>query len=77
MQIKGSTIPEYKKCGGAKAQNEKKSVETLQKQTMGLIFNTQNSQLLTRSLPKEEIVQVHGQNRPVANLPIVDFRSQP
>ena len=32
-----------------------KCVERLQKQTMGVIFNTQNSQLLTWSLPTEEI----------------------
>ena len=43
---------------------------------MGVIFSTQNSQLLTWSVPTEEIFQVHGHNRPVANLPVVDFRSQ-
>ena len=47
------------------------------KTTMGVTFNLQNSRLLTLSLPTEEIFQVHGQNRPVANLPVVDFRSQP
>ena len=52
-------------------------VESLQKQTMGLIFNIQNFQLLNWSLPTEEIIQVTGQNRPVANLPVVNFRSQP
>ena len=52
-------------------------VESLQKQTMGLIFNKQNFQLLNWSLPTEEIIQVTGQNRPVANLPVVNFRSQP
>ena len=55
----------------------KKCVETSQKQTMDVIFNKQNSQLLTRSFPVEEIIQVNGQNRPVANLPVIDFRSQP
>ena len=30
---------------------------------MGVIFNTQNSQLLTWSVPTEEIFQVHGDNR--------------
>ena len=50
-------------CVGAKAQHEK-CVGTLQKQTMGIIFNIQNW-------------RIHGQNRPVANLPVVDFRSQP
>ena len=58
---------------GTEAQGEK-CVETLQNQTMGAIFNTQNPQLVTWSLPTEEIFQVHGQNWPVANLPIVDFR---
>ena len=52
-------------------------VESLQKQTMGLIFNIQNFQLLNWPLPTEEIIQVTGQNRPVANLPVVNFRSQP
>ena len=42
------------KCVGAKTRDEK-SVETPQKQTMGVIFNTQNSQSLTWSLPTEEI----------------------
>ena len=55
----------------------KKCVEKSQKQTMDVIFNIQNSQLLTRSFPVEEIIQVNGQNRPVANLPVIDFRSQP
>ena len=55
----------------------KKCVETSQKQTMDVIFNKQNSQLLTRSFSVEEIIQVNGQNRPVANLPFIDFRSQP
>ena len=52
-------------------------VKSLQKQTMGLIFNIQNFQLLNWSIPTEEIIQVTGQNRPVANLPVVNFRSQP
>ena len=58
----------------------KKCVKTLQKQTMGVIFSTQNSQLVTQSyrqIGTEEIFQVHGYNQPVANLPVVDFRSQP
>ena len=44
---------------------------------MVVIFNLQNSHLLTLSLPTEEVFQVNGQNRPVANLPVVDFHSQP
>ena len=44
---------------------------------MGVIFNIQNCQLLNWSLPTEEIFQVYGQNRPVVNLSVVGFRSQP
>ena len=40
---------------------------------MGVIFNIQNSQLLTLSLPTEEIFE----NRAVAIIPVVDFCSQP
>ena len=47
------------------------------KTTMVVIFNLQNSHLLTLSLPTEEVFQVNGQNRLVANLPVVDFHSQP
>ena len=43
---------------------------------MVVIFNLQNSHLLTLSLPTEEVFQVNGQNRLVANLPVVDFHSQ-
>ena len=39
--------------------------------TMVVIFSLQNSHLLTLSLPTEEVFQ----NRPVANLPVVDFHS--
>ena len=46
------------------------------KTTMVVIFNLQNSHLLTLSLPIEEVFQVNCQNRPVANLPVVDFYSQ-
>ena len=63
------------KCVGAKVQDEK-CIKTLQKQTMGVIFNMQNSQVLNWPLSTEEIFQVNDQNRPVANLPVVDFRSQ-
>ena len=47
------------------------------KTTKVTISNLQNSHLLTLSLPTEEVFQVNGQNRPVANLPVVDFHSQP
>ena len=46
------------------------------KTTMVVIFNLQNSHLLNLSLPTEEVFQVNGQNRLVANLPFVDFHSQ-
>ena len=38
---------------------------------MVVIFSLQNSHLLTLSLPTEEVFPVEGQNRPVANLPVV------
>ena len=47
------------------------------KTTMVVIFNLQNSHSLTFSFPTEEVFQVNGENRPVANLPVVDFHSQP
>ena len=50
----------------------KTCVESLQKQTVGLIFNIQNSQLLNWSLATEKIFQVDRKNR--ANLPAVNFR---
>ena len=43
------------------------------KTTIIVIFNLQNSHLLNLSLPTEEVFQVNGENRPVANLPIVNF----
>ena len=47
------------------------------KTTMIVIFNLQNSHLLTLSLRIEEVFQVNGQDQSVANLPVVDFHSQP
>ena len=44
------------------------------KTKMVVIFNLQNSHLLILSLLTEEVLQV---NRPLANLPVVDFHSQP
>ena len=41
-----------------------------------IIFNLQNSHLLTLSLLTEEVIQVNGQNRPLANLQVVNFHSQ-
>ena len=51
--------------------------KNITKTIMGVIFIVQNSQLLTQSLPIEEIFQVHGQNQLVSNLLVVEFRSQP
>ena len=47
------------------------------KTTVVVIFNLQNSHLLTLSLPTQEVFQVNGQNQPVTNFPVVDFHSQP
>ena len=47
------------------------------KTTIGVIFNLQNSHLLTLSLPTEEVFRANGQNRSVANPPFVQFRSKP
>ena len=47
------------------------------KTTMIVIFNLQNSHLLTLSLRTEEVFQVNGQDQSVANPPVVDFHSQP
>ena len=47
------------------------------KTTMIVIFNLQNSHLLTLSLRTEEVFQVNGQDQSVANLPVVDFHPQP
>ena len=44
---------------------------------MIVIFNLQNSNLLTFSLPTEDVFQLNGQNRPVANPPVVDSHFQP
>ena len=42
---------------------------------MVVIFNLKDSPFI--DLPTEEVFLVNGQNRPVANLPVVDFLSQP
>ena len=68
--------PRVQKNVGVKAQ-VRKCVETLKKKTMSVMLKTQNSQVLGRYLPEKEIFQVSDQTRPVANLPVVDFRSQP
>ena len=47
------------------------------KKNNGGNFQLINFSFLTLSLPTKEVLQVNGQNRPVANLPVVDFHSQP
>ena len=64
-------------CVGANSYDGKMCWIMFTKTTMVVIFNLQNSHLLTLSLPTEEVFQVNGQNRPVANPPVVDFHSQP
>ena len=73
MKIKKLTFRiKIVKCDGALKM--KTCIESLQKKNNGPSF--QNSQLLNWSLPTEEFSQVQGQNRPVANLLVIDFRSQ-
>ena len=64
-------------CVSANSYDGKMRWISIIKTTMVVIFNLQNSHLLNLSLPTEEVFQVNGQNRPVANLPVVDFHSQP
>ena len=47
----------------------------IKKKKMVVIFNFQNSHLLSLFLSKEEVYQANGQNRPEANLPVFDFHS--
>ena len=79
MKMKESTIPEKTivECVGANSQDEKIRCIMVTKTSMVVIFNSQNSHLLTLSLPTDEVFQVDGQNRLVANLPVVDRYSQP
>ena len=44
------------------------------KTTMVVIFNLQNSHLLTLSLPTEEAFQANGQNQPVTNLSVASAK---
>ena len=64
-------------CVGANSQDEKIRCIMITKTSMVVIFNLQNSHLLTLSLPTDEVFQVDGQNRLVANLPVADPHSQP
>ena len=60
------SLNKNRKVLSAKAQDEE-MCGIITKTTMGVIFFIQNSQVLTLS------IQVHGQNRPVTNLPVVNF----
>ena len=79
MKMMESTIPEKTivECVGANSQDEKNCCIMVTKTSMVVIFNSQNSHLLTLSSPTDEVFQVDGQNRLVANLPVVDPYSQP
>ena len=60
---------------GTKAQDRKMRWIMIEKTIINVIFNLKNSH---SSLPTEEIFQVNGDwHRPVAILPVADFRSQP
>ena len=76
MNIKESTI---EPCVDAKAQDGKMRRIMITTATMGIIFNLQNSHLLSLChlfvLAAEEVFRANGQNRPVTNPPVVDFRS--
>ena len=64
-------------CVGAHPEDGKMHWIVITKTTMVVIFNLQNSHLLTLSILTKEVFQLNGQNRPMANLAIVDFHSQP
>ena len=64
-------------CVGAHPEDGKVRWIVITKTTMIVIFNLQSSHLLTLSIPTKEVFQLNGQNRPMANLAIVDFHSQP
>lgn len=61
------------KCAGDKAQ-DKKYIESLQKQTMEVTFNLQNSKLLTFSLPTKENCTGTQHNGPVANIFALSYK---
>ena len=75
MKIKRIKISRIKvvKCVGAKAQDENIHWNTSKTNNC----TVQNAQLLTWSLFTQEIFQGQDQNRPLANLPVVNFLSQP
>ena len=64
-------------CVSANSQDGKMHWIMITKTTMVVIFNLQNSHLLTLSLPREEFFQVNDQNRLVTNLSVVEFHPQP
>ena len=52
-----------------------KMEKCVEKTTIVVIFNLQNSHSLTLFSSTEEVFQVNDQNRPMANLLVVDFHS--
>ena len=56
---------------------EKNALNNDYKNNNGRNFQFKKSHLLTLSLPTEEVFLVNRQNRPVTNLPVLDFHSQP
>ena len=61
------------KCAGDKAQ-DKKYIKSLQKQTMEVTFNLQNSKLLTFSLPTKENCTGTQHDGPVANIFALSYK---
>ena len=64
-------------CVSANSQDGKMHWIMITKTTMVVIFNLQNSHLLTLSLPREEFFQVNDQNRLVTNISLFEFHPQP
>ena len=78
MKINESTIPNNnRKVRWRLFLKWKNALNHDYKNNNGRNFYLPNSHLLTFSLPTEEVFQVNGQNRLMANLPVVDFHSQP
>ena len=64
-------------CVSANPSDGKMRRIMITKTKMVVIFDFQNSHLLSLFLSTKEVYQVNGQNRPEANLPVVDFHSLP
>ena len=74
MKLKESTIAH---CLGALTQDGKNALNHDFKHNNGRNFQLIKFSFIDFSSPKEEVFQENGQSRPAANLPVVDFRSQP